>query len=45
LGVAYGIGYLQEVKDADIVVWDGKPLNLDSVPLFVLINGKVVKPE
>jgi predicted amidohydrolase YtcJ len=27
------IGSLQEGKDADIVVWDGKPLNLDPFPL------------
>lgn len=45
LGVADQIGSLQEGKDADIVVWDGKPLNLDSAPQFVLINGKVVKSE
>ncbi len=45
LGVADRIGSLTEGKDADIVVWEGKPLSLDATPKVVLINGKVVKPE
>jgi len=45
LGVADRIGSLEEGKDADIVVWDGKPLTFDSSPQVVLIDGKIVKPE
>ncbi len=45
LGVADRMGSLEEGKDADIVVWDGKPLSLDSTTHVVLINGKIVKPE
>lgn len=45
LGVADRIGSLEEGKDADIVVWDGKPLHFDSRPEIVLINGKIVRPE
>jgi len=45
LGVANQMGSLEEGKDADIVVWDGKPLDLASSPQIVLINGQVVKPE
>jgi len=45
LGVAERIGSLAEGKDADIVVWEGKPLSLNAKPVFVLINGKVITPE
>lgn len=45
LGVDDRIGSLAEGKDADIVVWDGNPLSLESSPEVVLINGKIVKPE
>lgn len=45
LGVADRIGSLQEGKDADIVVWNGKPLSFEANPYAVLINGQIVKPE
>lgn len=45
LGVADRIGSLEEGKDADIVVWNGKPLSLDATTDTVLINGRIVKPE
>jgi len=45
LGVADRIGSLEEGKDADIVVWTGKPLSLEADASVVLINGKIVKPE
>jgi imidazolonepropionase-like amidohydrolase len=45
LGVADRMGSLQEGKDADVVVWDGQPLSLDSTVHVVLINGQIVKPE
>lgn len=45
LGVADRIGSLEEGKDADIVVWKGKPLSLEAATFAVLIDGKIVKPE
>lgn len=45
LGVEDKLGSLQIGKDADIVIWDGHPLSLDSTAETVLINGRVVKPE
>lgn len=45
LGVADRIGSLEEGKDADIVVWKGRPLSFEAAPETVLINGQIVKPE
>lgn len=45
LGVLDRMGSLEEGKDADIVVWNSKPLSLESTTQTVLINGKIVKPE
>ncbi|HHV63683.1 MAG TPA: amidohydrolase family protein [Peptococcaceae bacterium] len=45
LGVAERIGSLAEGKDADIVVWDGKPLSFSASAEVVIINGQIVKPE
>ncbi|MDJ0305536.1 MULTISPECIES: amidohydrolase family protein [Dehalobacter] len=45
LGVADRVGSLEVGKDADIVVWEGKPLNFEATPHTVLINGLIVKPE
>lgn len=45
LGVADRIGSLEEGKDADIVVWKGRPLSFEAAPETVLINGRIVKPE
>ncbi|NLI93838.1 MAG: amidohydrolase family protein [Peptococcaceae bacterium] len=45
LGIDERLGSIEEGKDADIVVWEGKPLSLDAAPQVVLINGKIVKPE
>lgn len=45
LGVAERVGSLEIGKDADIVVWDGNPLSLESNAEVVIINGKIVKPE
>jgi len=45
LGVDDRIGSLAEGKDADIVIWDEKPLSFNAVPGVVMINGKIVKPE
>ncbi len=45
LGIADRVGTLEVGKDADIVVWEGKPLSFDCSPRVVMIDGKVVKPE
>ncbi|MGI5901776.1 MAG: amidohydrolase family protein [Desulfitobacteriia bacterium] len=45
LGVDKRIGSLAEGKDADIVIWNDRPLNFNAFPTVVLIDGKVVKPE
>jgi imidazolonepropionase-like amidohydrolase len=41
-GVAGQLGSLEAGKVADVVVWDGDPLELMSAPTAVLINGKPV---
>lgn len=45
LGVSHRIGSLEVGKDADLVVWSEHPFVLTAYPLFVLIDGKIVKPE
>lgn len=36
------LGLLAEGRDADVVVWSGRPLEATSRPLAVLVNGEVV---
>jgi imidazolonepropionase-like amidohydrolase len=36
------VGTVETGKDADLVVWSGPPLNSQSRPLFVIVDGKVV---
>ncbi|ADY56966.1 amidohydrolase [Syntrophobotulus glycolicus DSM 8271] len=43
LGVDGRIGSLAEGKDADLVVWNGRPLDLNSDPVIVVINGQLIK--
>ncbi len=36
------VGSLEVGKDADIVIWDGDPLNIFSSVLYTIINGEIV---
>ncbi|MCG0276443.1 MAG: amidohydrolase [Thermosediminibacteraceae bacterium] len=42
IGIADRVGSIEEGKDADIVVWDGFPLEIMSKPEIVMIDGKVI---
>lgn len=41
IGIADRVGSLEKGKDADIVLWDGHPLDIKSQPSAVIIEGKV----
>lgn len=45
LGVSDRIGSLEVGKDADIVIWSEHPFTISARPLYVIINGKIEKPE
>lgn len=42
LGLDAQVGSLKIGKDADIVIWNGDPLTLESEVLMTLVNGKIV---
>jgi imidazolonepropionase-like amidohydrolase len=42
IGIQDRVGSIEEGKDADIVIWDGFPLEIMSKPELVMIEGKVV---
>jgi imidazolonepropionase-like amidohydrolase len=39
-GIADSYGTLEPGKDADVVIWDGDPLNVTSAPTAVFIRGQ-----
>lgn len=42
LGLDAQVGSLKVGKDADLVIWNGDPLTLESEVLMTLVNGKIV---
>lgn len=42
LGVSNKVGSLKEGKDADIVLWDGHPFDIESQVQMTIIDGKIV---
>jgi imidazolonepropionase-like amidohydrolase len=42
IGISDRIGSLEKGKDADVVIWDGFPLDIKSKPVQVMIDGRVV---
>lgn len=42
LGIEDRVGSIEVGKDADIVIWDGCPLEIQSNVLYTIINGKTV---
>ncbi|MGB3964002.1 MAG: amidohydrolase family protein, partial [Tepidanaerobacteraceae bacterium] len=41
LGIADRVGSLDAGKDADVVIWNGYPLDIMSKPCLVIIDGKI----
>ncbi|MCR4431028.1 MAG: amidohydrolase [Tepidanaerobacteraceae bacterium] len=41
IGIADRVGSLEKGKDADVVIWDGHPLDIKSRPSIVIIDGQV----
>jgi imidazolonepropionase-like amidohydrolase len=45
IGVEERVGSLEPGKDADIVIYSGHPFDYQSVPEWVMVNGKVYKDQ
>ncbi|MGL5507764.1 MAG: amidohydrolase family protein, partial [Paraclostridium sp.] len=42
LGISDRVGSIEVGKDADIVIWDNNPLEIQSNVLYTIIDGKIV---
>ncbi|HAS74906.1 MAG TPA: amidohydrolase [Clostridiales bacterium UBA8960] len=42
LGISHRLGSIEAGKDADIVIWDGHPFDLQARVAYTLVNGQVV---
>ncbi|SHH36107.1 amidohydrolase [Tepidibacter thalassicus] len=42
LGISDRVGSIEVGKDADIVIWDADPLEIQSKVLYTIVNGEVV---
>ena len=42
LGVSHRVGSIEVGKDADIVIWNNNPLDIQSRVLYTIINGEIV---
>ncbi len=42
LGIEDRVGSIEVGKDADIVIWDGDPLEIQSKVLYTVVNGEIV---
>ncbi len=45
LGIDDRVGSIKKGKDADLVLWNGDPLNINSRVLFTMIDGEIVYME
>jgi len=42
LGIDHRVGSIREGKDADLVIWQGHPFELQSTVEYTIINGSIV---
>ncbi|AOT70003.1 amidohydrolase [Geosporobacter ferrireducens] len=45
LGIDSRVGSIKEGKDADLVIWEGHPFELQSKAAYTIINGEVVHQQ
>ena len=41
VGIADRVGSIEKGKDADLVIFDGEPLDIMSKPYMVIVDGKI----
>ena len=43
VGIAHRVGSVTVGKDADLLLFEGAPLDISHKPLLVIVEGKIVK--